>query len=371
MLNGTALMKKFRAVLSARASEASIPGPHRQPGPIKKGAEITGKDDGFHFADYKDHTHKLFYVEWWYYNFQDPKTGLTGMVTFAICNPGNEYDLGTASLNFAMFEPGGNVVTDIEFWHVTHFSAVPENADVSIGDSFVKCKDDKTYHIKAASSDGNITMDVVFEKKGHSQMLANNVPGYSAWEISSWLVYMPSAKVTGSIKVGDNTYALSDAKGYHDHDWGMWMLPERIWSWAQFSSADHSMAFDVGFHAAFQKSTAYMHWNGQDIYFPQDQFTVEQTNWTYWWAFWSYPENTTFEALDATGQFKVQLAWKVTGNSTLWKYPLIVFEQSCSFEGTLMQLKSGTTDQWTTVQTIAEDGFCEFTDRWIGGHDEG
>jgi hypothetical protein len=369
MLEGNALIKKFRSTLSARASEGTVPGPHRRPGEILSGEQITAKDDAFHFGLYKDHTHRLFYVEWWYYNFQDPVTGLTGMVTFAICNPGNEYDLGTASLNFAMFKSNGDVVTKIDFAHVTHFSANPDNANVSIGHNTVQCESADVYHINAASSDGEVAMDLTFKKVGASQLLANNVPGYAAWEVSSWLVYMPSAKVTGQITIGAEKFQLTDAKGYHDHDWGMWMLPERIWSWAQFSSENHKMAFDVGFHAAFQKSTAYMKWQDHELYFPQDQFQVTQTEWTHWWAFWSYPERTKFQATDSTGKFRLELDWKVKGTSTLWKYPLLVFEQSCDFTGVLSELQPDT--NWKVVETIAEAGFCEFTDRWVGGHDEG
>ncbi|THH37029.1 hypothetical protein E4Z66_08810 [Aliishimia ponticola] len=361
------LIKQLRSALMARASEATVPGPIRHAGPIKSGCDITAKDDGFHFAAYKDHSHKLFYVEWWYYNFTDPASGLTAMVTFAVCNPGNELDLGTASLNFAAFTPEGQVDTDIEFYHVTHFSAEQDCANVSIKGSSVTVLDDDTYHVVAASSDGKIKFDLTFNRTGRSQLLANDVPGYSAWEISSWLVYMPAAKVTGKVSVEGKDYELTDAKGYHDHDWGMWMLPERIWSWAQFSTDDHHTAFDIGFHAAFQKSTAYLKLGDKDIFFPQDNFQSKQSDWDHWRVFWSYPKHVDFQAVDGTGQYELQLSWQVTDTSVLWKYPLIVFEQGCHFTGTLREVDPGNPGGGKVLEQIDTKGFCEYTDRWVGG----
>ncbi len=366
MKNDPNLIKHLRSAMHARGAEAHVPGTLRNAQGRKSDTELSMNDDGFHFSEYQDHSHKLFYVEWWYYNFCDPATGLTGMVTFAICNPGNELDLGTASLNFAIFEPGKDVVTDIEFFHVTHFTAVKDSADVSIAQSSVQVKDDNTYHIKAISETHDIKFDLVFEKKAPAQLLANNVPGYSDWEISSWLVYMPSAKVTGTVYANGKTTTLANAKGYHDHDWGMWMLPERIWSWSQFSTDDHRMAFDIGFHAAFQKSTAYMMWDDKNLYFPQDNFKTQQSDWEAWRLFWKYPTKVQFSSVDSTGQYELKLIWDVTQTSTLWKYPLIVFEQACQFKGELCTYDANNPGGGTVLETIDTEGFCEYTDRWVG-----
>ncbi len=368
MAHDITMVKKLRHVLAARASEANVPGPLRHAGKRRSGSQVTMQDDGFHFAEFANHSHKLFYVEWWYYNFVDPDTGLSGMVTFAICNPGNELDLGTASLNFAAFTPEGEVETFIEFYHVTHFKADTACANVSIANSSVKVVDADTYQITAANEEGSMSLDLVFHRKGRSQLLADNVPGYAGWEVSSWLVYMPSAEVTGSVRLGSKTYALKNAKGYHDHDWGMWMLPERIWSWAQFSTPDHEIAFDVGFHAAFQKSTAYFRWQDKDIYFPQDRFQTTQSDWASWRVFWTYPKQVAFTAVDATGQYQIELTWTVTQTSVLWKYPLLVFEQACDFTGRLSEYDMETGKPGKELLAISTPGFCEFTDRWIGGH---
>ncbi len=69
------------------------------------------------------------------------------------------------------------------------------------------------------------------------------------------------------------------------------------------------------------------------------------------------------QAIDSTEQYRLDLTWTATLTSTLWKYPLIVFEQAAHFSGTLSQ-RSG--EAWTPILQIAEEGFCEYTDRWVG-----
>ncbi len=49
-----------------------------------------------------------------------------------------------------------------------------------------------------------------------------------------WLVYMPSANVSGSITVGNRTLNISGT-GYHDHFWGRFALNDPEITWAQAS----------------------------------------------------------------------------------------------------------------------------------------
>ncbi len=143
----------------------------------------------------------------------------------------------------------------------------------------------------------------------------------------------------------------------------MWELPFNTWSWAEFADPERQLSFDVGFHAAFQVSTAYFRSGDLRLTFPQENFISSQSGWQAWEHLWKYPTNTTFQAIDATGEYRLDLAWTARQTSTLWKYPLIVFEQSAHFTGGLSR-RSG--DSWTPMLDIAQEGFCEYTDRWIG-----
>ncbi len=81
MKNDPNLIKHLRSAMHARGAEAHVPGTLRNAQGRKSDTELSMNDDGFHFSEYQDHSHKLFYVEWWYYNFCDPGTGLTGRLT--------------------------------------------------------------------------------------------------------------------------------------------------------------------------------------------------------------------------------------------------------------------------------------------------
>ncbi|HEX2815615.1 MAG TPA: hypothetical protein VHN39_04450, partial [Phenylobacterium sp.] len=75
----------------------------------------------------------------------------------------------------------------------------------------------------------------------------------------------------------------------------------------------------------------------------------------------------TFSAIDSSGQYQLALSWKVQGTAPLWTYPLIVFEQTARFQGSLSQ-KDG--EGWKQIATFDTLGFCEYTSKWIGGGPE-
>lgn len=326
---------------------------------------VTLADDAYHLAQFRDASHMFWYTEWWYFNWIDPKTGKSGMVTFATFN-GSDVDLaGVVSLNAAVFDSGGTGTTlKMDYHGISSFWASVERADVTLAGNTLRVIDADTYELKATSADGEVSMALVYKQADMPQVLASNVHGGSAWEISSWLVYMPSARVNGWVTVNGQRIDLVDATGYHDHDWGKWFVPGNVWAWAAFSDPSRQIAFDVGLHAAFQKSVAYFRYGDLRLTFPQESFISTFSDWEDWKLLWRYPKTVTFAAVDAAGQYKTEMTWKVTGNAVLWKYPLIVFEQAAQFQGRLLK-KSG--DGWVGVVDFDTLGFCEYTSKWVGG----
>ena len=326
---------------------------------------ITLADDAYHLAQYLGASHLFWYTEWWYFNWVDPSTGKSGMVTFAVVN-GTDLDLaGVVSLNAAVFDQGGSGTTlKMDYHSVSKFWASAEQADVTLAGNSLKVIDANTYELKATTEDGTVSMSLVYTQADAPQILASNVAGGSAWEISSWLVYMPSARVNGWVTVNGQRIDLVDATGYHDHDWGMWFLPGNVWAWAAFSDPSRQIAFDVGLHAAFQKSVAYFRYGDVRLTFPQASFVSTFSDWQSWKVMWKYPRTVTFAAVDSTGQYRTEMTWTVADSVTLWKYPLVVFEQSARFKGRLLK-KSG--DGWDEVVDFDVIGFSEYTSKWVGG----
>jgi len=334
--------------------------------PTQAGGTATGpatlKDDGYHFGEFKDSPHAFWYTEWWYFNFIDDESGLAGMATIAVFDPGDVHGLGTANLTASVFKLGaGKPKPIIEYSPGRDFSASAEKADVSLLNSRIEVISDTVYRIVVEPQHSPTRMDLEFKASDEPRMLAHNVHG-SGWDTSSWLSYMPSAVVSGTLEFEGKKYTLTNARGYHDHDWGMWEEYKRTWSWAQFSSPAKEISFDFGFHAAFQVSVAYLRLGDARVTFDQTKFKISQEKFQRWMLFWKYPTQMTFEGEDSTGQYKLELNWQVVDTLTLWKYPVIVFEQNAHFNGTVYRRENG---EWKECCSIDENGFCEYTNTWF------
>ncbi len=323
---------------------------------------VTAKDDAFHFNQFENSPHAFWYTEWWYFNFLDERANVAGMATIAVFNPKSIDGLGVGSLTVAAFEIGGPTPSPIiEYFDISEFSPSPDNANVKLADNSVTVESGSVYRLSVATKNGAVKMDLEFTQADEPRMLAHDVHG-TGWDISSWLSYMPSAVVSGTLHRAGKSIEIKNAKGYHDHDWGMWQEYKRTWSWAQFSSLDKQISFDFGFHAAFQVSVAYLRIGDIRLTLPQDKFTVTQENYKSWKWFWKYPTFMSFVGIDSTGEYKLVLNWHVLDTATLWKYPVIVFEQTAHYNGALLKLDG---DVWKEEHVIRETGFCEFTATWL------
>lgn len=68
--------------------------------------------------------------------------------------------------------------------------------------------------------------------------------GHHQGDWMKWLVYMPSANVSGAITVGNSTLSIN-GKGHHDHFWGRFALidPEIAWAQASFLEDNFSLSW--------------------------------------------------------------------------------------------------------------------------------
>jgi len=364
LMESTYMSSQFRSfmnVIKMRFRKPPAAEAPTQPGGMTVGP-ATLKDDGYHFHQYQDSPHAFWYTEWWYFNFIDDESGLAGMATIAVFDPGNHDGLATANLTASVFKLGeGKPKPIIEYSRGKDFTASPDQADVSLLNSKIEVISDTVYRVVVVPQHSSTRMDLEFKSADEPAMLAHDVHG-SGWDTSSWLSYMPSAVVSGTLEYEGRKYTLTNARGYHDHDWGMWEEYKRTWSWAQFCAPEKNLNFDFGFHAAFQVSVAYLRYGDERLAFNQDKFKITQEKYRRWKLFWKYPTIMSFKGEDTTGRYKLVLNWKVLDTLSLWKYPVIVFEQNAQFNGTIYRLEDG---QWAECCTIDESGFCEFTNTWL------
>lgn len=356
---------KYLLAAKARAGAApsKIAPPPCRPAPSSTGDKPTLVDDAFHYKYYSDSPGAFWYCEWWYFNFCDPAQKLSGMCAINVFNPGDIDLLGLPVLTAAVFDGSSPVVEAVTEIHpIGEFSASYERPQAALAASHLEAIDDNTMHVAASTADGQVKMDLTYQRNDDAIFLAKDVFGHDQpWEESSWLVAMPSALVTGTVQNGANKYQLNAVKGYHDHDWGMWHVYAKTWSWAQFCNPARQIAFDLGFHAAFQVSDAYVRFGDVRVIIPQEKFNITQDEWVTWKIFYKYPTKMTFTGEDASGQYRIELAWQIDQTSPIWKSPVIVFEQAATFTGKFM---AKTDTGWRTLTDINENGFAEFTDLW-------
>lgn len=69
--------------------------------------------------------------------------------------------------------------------------------------------------------------------------------GHLKGDWMKWLVYMPSANVTGSITIGNRTLNI-DGIGYHDHFWGRFALSDPQITWAEASEPGDGFSLTLG-----------------------------------------------------------------------------------------------------------------------------
>jgi hypothetical protein len=323
------------------------------------------RDDGFHFEEYANQPHAFWYTEWWYFNFIDPDSGMGGEVTFAVFNPGNELGLGSASLNAIFVEPGQDPVVKMDYHSMGTFSAERKRANVTLAGNRVTVVDASTYHIQAKSEDGRFEADLTYHQADAPQFLVDRQPG-QGWELTSWLVYMPRAEVDGKVRVNGREHRLQGAVGYHDHDWGRWEVWKRDWSWADVADARSDFGFVLAEKGAFTTSIAYVRHGDLRLQLPDTRCTFVESSWKHWGLLWAYPRKLAFNGTDADDLYRLELEWVVEDTGVLWHYPLVVFEQTARFKGTLYER----TDRqpgapWTVRTTVDTRGLCEATARWV------
>jgi hypothetical protein len=320
----------------------------------------TLQDDAFHFPLYAGSPHAFWYTEWWYFNFMDEASGISGLMTIACFDPANHAHLGEGMLTLALFDgPFGKLSPVIEYYPIAELQADASRPQVTLaGRSTITAIDDTTFTVKSAAKDGSLSIDLTYKSADDPVFLARNISG-EGWDISSWLSFMPCARVTGTISCQGRQVALQGARGYHDHDWGMWHEFAQTWSWAAFGSPDKEVGFDFGLHAAFQTSIAYLRVGTTREMIKDGSFTFTQSDWKRWAMFWKYPRRMSYEGTTESGRYKVTLHWVVRDTVALWKQALIVFEQSAYFTGEVRSVVDG-----KLVASIDEPGFCEYTGRW-------
>ena len=115
--------------------------------------------------------------------------------------------------------------------------------DLDVGENHVRLEGTR-YRIalalrgeqSATSATGTLTLDAA---PGRSLPPAA-IHGAGGW-VSGYVVPVLSGTFTGWLRIGEETLAIGNAAGYHDHNWGFW---EGVhWQWGQVANGDLSIVY--------------------------------------------------------------------------------------------------------------------------------
>jgi hypothetical protein len=337
---------------------------------------MTTPDDGYRWPVHSDTDHAFWYTEYWYFNFTDLDTGRGGMIGFGVFDPGNHLGAGRGAVTVALFEPHGTALSELSSFPLAQFDAAPEHARVWIGPpgadgrppNRVDPASPTTYHVSASTADGRVTAQLVFEQAYEPVLETENAPGTRPWEWNSWLIYMPAARVSGTVTRDGTTWQIANGAGYHDHSWGVWLLPADTWAWGVFSNPAKGLAGVLGYHCAFEHSQAFVlvpdaGGSTRRIVFPEANQRWTPEAWSHWKRLWKYPTRVRFEAIDASAAYRLDVTWTVTATATLWRSPAVIFEQAARFQGALWRTDGH--GGWVVDTPIDEPGHAEAVDTWL------
>ncbi len=317
---------------------------------------VTEAEDGYHFKYWEGSFHNLAYTEWWYFNLYDPGTDTQAIFSYQVLDPSNLAKLGAGALGAVVYQ-GNNIVPEYDFYPLKSFTASYSAANVTLGSNMISVVGANTYYVTGASRDGRLSWNLFYQREDTSWFAGTHVNvGSAPWEQMSWLLYMPLAKVTGTLTVDGQTSAI-DTFGYHDHNWGQWNFAGDNWNWAQYSQS--GLAFDLGDFPGNPVGRARIEIAGKEVVFSASEYTFTHTK----WAFDKqhnlfYPVQSIFTG--ENGDLKAVILMDVQKTEPLSTGPppaAVIYEQPTHFTGSVtLQGQSA-----SSPISFEGDGFKEYT----------
>ncbi|MBX4189958.1 hypothetical protein KW791_01525 [Candidatus Parcubacteria bacterium] len=292
--------------------------------------------DRWHYLDYRDGKHDKNYIEWKYFNFI--QKDLAGYVVYYILDPEKRTRLGGGRLLWRIFKDGKSF-GGLQQIPMDQIQCDSISANITMNGSAISEKSPYEYGISGAIE--NFAWNLDYKQATPTIDSFHNVnSGMMRWENVNWLVKMPKARVSGEIKINNETIAIN-ALGYTDTNWGEIAPFFSRYEWGQFNDEDFSFTFGLLYGIKNIKNSYF--------YFTVDNklIKVEGANWKVEHTAWTTPSKGEIKIPSQSnftitnGEYVIKLSsrlvqYDILGIKIYWFLPKsIVSEQLVSYSGTI------------------------------------
>ena len=233
---------------------------------------VTEAEDGYHFKYWEGSLHNLAYTEWWYFNLYDPGTDTQAIFSYQVLDPSNLAKLGAGALGAVVYQ-GNNIVPEYDFYPLKSFTASYSAANVTLGSNMISVVGANTYYVTGASRDGRLSWNLFYQREDTSWFAGTHVNvGSAPWEQMSWLLYMPLAKVTGTLTVDGQTSAIDAFPAITITTGDNGTSRACNWNWAcEYSQS--GLAFDTGRLSGKSRRKGRIEIAGKEVVFQRKRIT--------------------------------------------------------------------------------------------------
>ena len=303
-------------------------------------ADASLKDDAYHYLH--NGIDDQLYNEWWYFNGISNDTQFS--ISYLLSDPENLTGLRKLQVRTIVLEDGKPAVIGLH--QSRGFGGDKNGPNVDIDQSGLSYEDESNFQVwgivEDISSGTPIQWDLAYESAA-SPWFATPVQshvGHTKGDWMKWLVYMPSARVTGTLSWENQTRDI-EAVGYHDHNWGRWTFNDPQWNRVHVSVPDDGFVMALGDAIGEQRNTLLgISYAGDELKYSGRQVTMNYTDFSFDpLTSRTYPVAYEIEA--DNGDYELEVNVSVIKNVPLLvSYPAplpsyVIFEQVALFKGTL------------------------------------
>lgn len=217
-------------------------------------ADASPKDDAYHYM--KNGVDDGIYNEWWYFNGLG--NGSQFMILYLISDPENLTGSRKLQAWAVVLEDGKSPA--IGFRQSRGFGGDLNSPTFDLDQSGFSPLDNSGIRIwgnvPARGTGPSLKWDLNYQPATSPWfgIPVQSHVGHLKGDWMKWLVYMPSANVSGSIALDNKTLSI-DGVGYHDHCWGRWALNDPSTVWMETSNPLEGFSLALADIAGEQKNT--------------------------------------------------------------------------------------------------------------------